>query len=127
MGAYCLGMTMLGSYPFGTRSRAVNDLGNQFVPFHTRLWDLLHGSTTGDLLLNWNSGYGVPFLADFLTYLMNPFSWLVGLFPRDLAELPVFLVTLGCVGLGTALMTVFLGRLHPGSPWLRALLAVGYG
>ncbi|MEU7190680.1 YfhO family protein [Streptomyces sp. NPDC045369] len=127
MGAYCLGMTMLGSYPFGTRSRAVNDLGNQFVPFHAHLWDLLHGNTTGDLLLNWNSGYGVPFLADFLTYLMNPFSWLVGLFPRDLAELPVFLVTLGCIGLGTALMTVFLGRLHPGAPWPRALLAVGYG
>ncbi len=127
MGAYCLGMTMLGSYPFGTRSRAVNDLGNQFVPFHAHLWDLLHGSTTGDLLLNWNSGYGVPFLADFLTYLMNPFSWLVGLFPRDLAELPVFLVTLGCIGLGSALMTVFLGRVHPGAPWPRALLAVGYG
>ncbi|KAA6221564.1 hypothetical protein CP973_05890 [Streptomyces albofaciens JCM 4342] len=127
MGAYCLGMTMLGSYPFGTRSRAVNDLGNQFVPFHVHLWDLMHGTTTGDLAFNWNSGYGVPFLADFLTYLMNPFSWLVGLFPRELAELPVFLVTLGCIGLGTALMTVFLGRLHPGSAWLRALLAVGYG
>ncbi|MFH8409986.1 YfhO family protein [Streptomyces sp. NPDC018019] len=127
MGAYCLGMTMLGSYPFGTRSRAVNDLGNQFVPFHAHLWDLLHGTTTGDLVFNWNSGYGVPFLADFLTYVMNPFSWLVGLFPRELAELPVFLVTLGCIGLGTALMTVFLGRLHPGSAWLRGLLAVGYG
>ncbi len=127
MGAYCLGMTMLGSYPFGTRSRAVNDLGNQFVPFHVHLWDLMHGTSTGDLAFNWNSGYGVPFLADFLTYLMNPFSWLVGLFPRELAELPVFLVTLGCIGLGTALMTVFLGRLHPGSAWLRALLAVGYG
>ncbi|WP_030600209.1 YfhO family protein [Streptomyces rimosus] len=127
MGAYCLGMTMLGSYPFGTRSRAVNDLGNQFVPFHVHLWDLMHGTGTGDLAFNWNSGYGVPFLADFLTYLMNPFSWLVGLFPRELAELPVFLVTLGCIGLGTALMTVFLGRLHPGSAWLRALLAVGYG
>ncbi|MFH8347261.1 YfhO family protein [Streptomyces sp. NPDC018045] len=127
MGAYCLGMTMLGSYPFGTRSRAVNDLGNQFVPFHAHLWDLLHGTTTGDLAFNWNSGYGTPFLADFLTYLMNPFSWLVGLFPRDLVDLPVFLVTLGCIGLGTALMTVFLGRVHPGSPWPRALLAVGYG
>ncbi|KWT58008.1 hypothetical protein ADL21_31435 [Streptomyces albus subsp. albus] len=127
MGAYCLGMTMLGSYPFGTRSRAVNDLGNQFVPFHVHLWDLMHGTGTGDLAFNWNSGYGVPFLADFLTYLMNPFSWLVGVFPRELAELPVFLVTLGCIGLGTALMTVFLGRLHPGSAWLRALLAVGYG
>lgn len=81
MGAYCLALALLGSYPFGPRSRAVNDLGNQFVPLHARLWDLLHGATSGDLFFNWSSGYGVPFLADFFTYLMNPFSWLVGLFP----------------------------------------------
>ncbi|MFB6437265.1 YfhO family protein [Streptomyces sp. NPDC056411] len=126
-GAYCLALALHGSYPFGPRSRAVNDLGNQFVPFHARLWDLLHGDANGDLLFNWSSGYGVPFLADFFTYLMNPFSWLVGLFPRALADLPVFLVTLLSIGLATALMTVFLGRLHPGSGWLRALLSVGYG
>ncbi|MFJ6749645.1 YfhO family protein [Streptomyces sp. NPDC091266] len=127
MGAYCLAMAILGSYPFGPRSRAVNDLGNQFIPFHARLWDLLHGESSGDLFFNWNSGYGVPFLADFLTYLMNPFSWLVGLFPRDLVDFPVFLVTLLSVGLATTLMTVFLGRLRAGSGGLRALLSVGYG
>ncbi|GGN64277.1 hypothetical protein GCM10012285_66230 [Streptomyces kronopolitis] len=127
MGAYCLGLALCGSYPFGPRSRAVNDLGNQFVPFHVRLWDLLHGATGGDLFFNWGSGYGVPFLADFFTYLMNPFSWLVGLFPRALADLPVFLVTLLSIGLGSALMTVLLGRLRPGSGVLRALLATGYG
>ncbi|MEU9122750.1 YfhO family protein [Streptomyces sp. NPDC048506] len=126
-GAYCLALALYGSYPFGPRSRAINDLGNQFVPFHARLWDLMHGTTSGDLLFNWSSGYGVPFLADFFTYLMNPFSWLVGLFPRELADLPVFLVTLFSIGLGAALMTVLLGRLHPGSGWLRALLSVGYG
>ncbi|MEU9501547.1 YfhO family protein [Streptomyces sp. NPDC048196] len=124
--AYCLGLALYGSYPFGPRSRAVNDLGNQFVPFHARLWDLLHGRTTGDLFFNWSSGYGVPFLADFVTYLMNPFSLLVGLFPRELADLPVFLVTLCSIGLAAALMTVLLGRLHPGSGTLRALLSVGY-
>ncbi|MFG2528188.1 YfhO family protein [Streptomyces sp. NPDC048516] len=127
MGAYCLALTLYGSYPFGPRSRAVNDLGNQFVPFHARLWDLLHGTTGGDLFFNWSSGYGVPFLADFFTYLMNPFSWLVGLFPRALADLPVFLVTLFSIGLAAALMTVFLGRLRQGSGPLRALLSVGYG
>lgn len=127
MGAYCLGLALYGSYPFGPHSRAVNDLGNQFVPFHTRLWDLMHGTTSGDLFFNWGSGYGVPFLADFFTYLMNPFSWLVGLFPRALADLPVFLVTLLSIGLGAALMTVLLGRLQPGSGVLRALLSVGYG
>lgn len=81
MAAYCLALALYGSYPFGPRSRAVNDLGNQFVPLHARLWDLMHGTTSGDLFFNWSSGYGVPFLADFFAYLMNPFSWLVGLFP----------------------------------------------
>ncbi|MGW7488114.1 YfhO family protein [Streptomyces sp. NPDC054786] len=127
MGAHCLALALYGSYPFGPRSRAVNDLGNQFVPFHARLWDLMHGTAGGDLFFNWSSGYGVPFLADFFTYLMNPFSWLVGLFPRALADLPVFLVTLLSIGLGAALMTVFLGRLRQGSGLLRALLSVGYG
>ncbi|KQV17383.1 MULTISPECIES: YfhO family protein [unclassified Kitasatospora] len=127
MGAYCLAMAVHGTYPFGDRSRAVNDLGDQSVPFHAHLWDLMHGNTTGDLLFNWNSGYGAPFLADFFSYLMNPFSWLVGLFPRSAVNFPVFLVTLLSIGLGTAVMTRFLGRLHPGSGRLRALLAVGYG
>lgn len=126
MGAYCLGTAAQGTYPFGARSRAVNDLGNQFVPLHAHLWDLMRGRSTGDLFFNWNSGYGVPFLADFLTYLSDPLSWLVVLFPRDAVQLPVFLVTVGCIGLGAALMTVFLGLLRPGSPWLRALLAVGF-
>ncbi|BFV57193.1 YfhO family protein [Kitasatospora sp. CMC57] len=127
MGAYCLATAIHGSYPFGSRSRAVGDLGDRYVPFHAHLWDLMHGDTTGDLLLNWNSGYGAPFLADFADYLMNPFSWLVGLFPRSAVNFPVFLVTLLCIGLAAALMTRFLGRLHPGSRLLRALLAVGYG
>ncbi|MFF3976737.1 YfhO family protein [Streptomyces sp. NPDC001828] len=126
MGAYCLAMAVHGTYPFGSRSRAVNDLGNQFVPFHAHLWDLMHGNTSGDLVFNWGSGFGVPFLGDFFTYLMNPFSWIVGLFPRDQVEIPVFLVTLLSVGLAAFLMTVFLGRLRPGSPWLRGLLSVGY-
>ncbi len=127
MASYCVALFARDTYPFGERSRAVNDLANQFVPFHAQLWDLQHGTGTGDLFFNWSSGYGVPFLADFFTYLGNPFSWLVGLFPRDMVDLPVFLVTLFSIGLGTALMTVFLGRLHPGSPWPRALLSVGYG
>ncbi|WP_344460576.1 YfhO family protein [Kitasatospora kazusensis] len=125
--AYCLASAFHGTYPFGGRSRAVGDLGDRFVPFHAHLWDLQHGTATGDLLFNWNSGYGSPFLADFLAYLANPFSWLVGLFPRAAVNLPVFLVTLLSIGLASALMTVFLGRLHPGPPWLRALLAAGYG
>lgn len=126
MAAYCVGTGVHGIYPFGPHGRAVNDLGNQFVPMHAQLWGLMHGAGGGDLLFNWNSAFGVPFLADFFTYLANPFSWLVGLFPRADADLPVFLVTLLSIGLAAAVMTGFLGRLRPGSPWLRALLAAGY-
>jgi Bacterial membrane protein YfhO len=127
MGAYCVASAVHGTYPFGARSRAINDLGNQFIPFHAHLWDVMHGTSGGDLFFNWNSAFGVPFLGDFFTYLTNPFSWLVVLWPRDMVDFPVFLVTLFSIGLGTATMTVFLGRLQPGSPWLRALLATGFG
>lgn len=126
MAAYSSGLAARGVYPFGSVPRATNDLRHQYVPFHTRLWDLLHGNAQGDLLFNWQSGYGVGFLGDFFTYLTNPFSLLTGLLPRQQAELSVYLVSLCSMGLAAALMTVYLGRLRPGSPWLRALLSVGY-
>jgi hypothetical protein len=127
MGAFCLSLLARHTYPFGATSRAVNDLGNQFTPFHAELWDLEHGVASGDILFSWSSGYGVAFLPDFFSFLGNPFSWLVGLFPRDMIDFSVFLVTLLSLGLAAGLMTVFLGRLHPGSRWWRALLGVGYG
>lgn len=126
MAAYSSGLAARGVYPFGSVPRATNDLRHQYVPFHTRLWDLQHGNAQGDLLFNWQSGYGVGFLGDFFTYLTNPFSLLTGLLPRQHADLSVYLVSLCSMGLAAALMTVYLGRLRPGSPWLRALLSVGY-
>ncbi|WP_344389024.1 YfhO family protein [Streptomyces vastus] len=77
MAAFVNSGALRGTYPFGDRSRAVNDLGNQFVPFHAHLWDLLHGTSSGDLFFNWNSAFGVPYWADFVSYLGNPFSLLV--------------------------------------------------
>ncbi|MGW4898213.1 YfhO family protein [Kitasatospora sp. NPDC004240] len=120
MGGYVLAALLRGAWPPGAATAA--------VPFQTRLWDLLHGRATGDGLFNWSSGYGAPFLADLFGHLMNPLSWPAALLlPRDQARLAVFLVVLGSIGLATALMTVALGRLHPGPAPLRALLAVGYG
>ncbi|MFF4379602.1 YfhO family protein [Kitasatospora sp. NPDC001547] len=118
-GGYGLAAAVRGQWPAGAEAVA--------VPYHAHLWDLLHGQAAGDLLFNWNSGYGAPFLADFFAYLMNPFSWPTALLPRDQGRLAVLLVTLATIGLGTALMTHLLGRLHPGPRPLRALAAVGYG
>jgi uncharacterized membrane protein YfhO len=127
MAAFCLSLAATHTYPFGPHSRAVNDLGNQFIPFHAELWDLEHGVMNGDLFFSWSSGYGAAFLPDVFSFLGNPFSWLVGLWPRDLLDFPVFLVTLLGLGLAAATMTVFLGRLQPGSRWWRMLLGIGYG
>ncbi|MGW0391442.1 YfhO family protein [Streptomyces sp. NPDC003042] len=126
MAAYCTGLAAHRTYPFGPQSRAMNDLRNQYVPFHARLWDLQHGAAGGDLFFNWQSGYGVGFLADFFTYLGNPLSWTVGVFPRHYVDFAVFLVSVFSIALAAALMTVFLGRLNPDLPWMRGLLSVGY-
>ncbi|MEV7941865.1 YfhO family protein [Kitasatospora sp. NPDC088264] len=118
-GGYALAVGLRGAWPTGA--------GEAALPYHAHLWDLMHGRAAGDLLFNWNSGYGVPFLADFFAYLMNPFSWATALLPRDQGRFALLLVTLATIGLGTALMAHLLGRLHAGPHWLRALAAVGYG
>ncbi|MFF1909953.1 YfhO family protein [Kitasatospora sp. NPDC058218] len=119
MAGYALATGLRGAWPPGSAQTA--------VPFHAQLWDLAHGQAPGDLLFNWNSGYGAPFLADFFAYLMNPFSWPTVLLPRDQGQLAVFLVALFSIGLGTGLMAHALGRLHAGPRWLRAVTSVGYG
>jgi len=125
--SYCSACAVRGTSPFGPRSRAINDLANQFVPFHAHFWDLVRGRGSGDLFLNWDSAYGVGFLPDFHTYLMNPFSWIVVLFPRDHIDTAVFWVTPMSMALGAAVMTCYLGMISKGSWWQRAVLGAAYG
>ena len=125
--SYCAACAIRGTAPFGSRSRAINDLANQFVPFHAHFWDLVHGRGSGDLFLNWDSGYGASFLPDFHTYLMNPFSWLVVLFPRESIDDAVFWVTPLSMAMGAALMTRYLGMISKGPWWQRAVLGAAYG
>ncbi|MCB5179054.1 YfhO family protein, partial [Streptomyces antimicrobicus] len=113
-------------YPYGPRHRSVNDLGNQFVPFHAQLWDLLHGRAAGGLLLNWRSGYGTSFLPDFGTYLASPFAPLVGLFPRADIDLAVYVVTLVKTAAAAAAMAWLLRTLRRGPWWAAGLLAASY-
>ncbi|WNI22885.1 YfhO family protein [Streptomyces sp. ITFR-16] len=124
----CAGDAVARSYPFGPRTRSVNDLGNQFVPFHAHLWDLLHGKADGGLLLNWQSGYGSSFLPDLGTYLTSPFALLVGVFPRDRVDLAVYVVTLVKTGAAAASMTWLLTALRRGRgrEWAAAVLGASY-
>ncbi|QNP63689.1 YfhO family protein [Streptomyces genisteinicus] len=127
-GAVTAGDLAARTFPFGPRTRSVNDLGNQFVPFHARLWDLLHGRTDGGLLLDWQSGYGSNALTDLGTYLTSPFSVLVALFPRDGIDLAVYVVTLVKTAVAAAAMTWLLTALHKGRGrrWAAGVLGASY-
>ncbi|MFB7079234.1 YfhO family protein [Streptomyces sp. NPDC056308] len=124
--AVCAGDAWARSFPFGPRTRSVNDLGNQFVPFHSRLWDLLHGNADGGILLNWSSGYGTSFLPDLGTYLTSPFALLVGVFPRDRIDLAVYVVTVLKMASAAALMALLLLTLRGGRWWAAGVLGGSY-
>ncbi|WP_216587476.1 YfhO family protein [Streptomyces brasiliscabiei] len=122
----CAGDVVARSYPFGARTRSVNDLGNQYVPFHAHLWDLLHGRGDGGPVVNWQSGFGASFLPDLGTYLSSPFALLVAVFPRDQIDLAVYVVTLVKVAAAGAAMAWLLLALRPGRWWAAGLLGSSY-
>ncbi|MGW1186503.1 YfhO family protein [Streptomyces sp. NPDC002559] len=124
--AVCAGDALARVFPFGHHTRSVNDLGNQFVPFHARLWDLLHGDADGGVLLNWSSGYGTSFLPDLGTYLTSPFALLVGVFPRDRIDLAVYAVTVLKTASAAALMALLLLTLRGGRWWAAGMLGGSY-
>ncbi|WP_078940687.1 YfhO family protein [Streptomyces cellulosae] len=122
----CAGDLVARSYPFGPHTRSVNDLGNQYVPFHAHLWDLLHGRADGGLFLNWQSGYGAGMLPDLGTYLTSPFALLVGVFPRDEIDLAVYVITVLKIACAAAAMARLLLTLRPGRWWAAGLLGASY-
>ncbi|MEU9039106.1 YfhO family protein [Streptomyces sp. NPDC048352] len=124
--AVCGGDAVARVFPYGPRHRSVNDLGNQFVPFHAHLWDLLHGRAQGGLLLNWQSGYGTSFLPDFGTYLTSPFALLVALFPREDIDLAVYTVTVLKMTAAAAAMAWLLRTQRRGPWWAAGLLGASY-
>ncbi|MFE9401873.1 YfhO family protein [Streptomyces sp. NPDC006530] len=129
--AVCGADAVAGVIPLGPlqrHTRAINDLGNQFVPFHAHLWDLLHGRAEGGLLLNWQSGYGTSFLPDLGTYLGSPFALLVALFPRDRIDLAVYTITVLKMAAAAAAMTVLLLALRPVARhrWAAGVLGAAY-
>ncbi|WP_189735512.1 YfhO family protein [Streptomyces nojiriensis] len=124
--AVCAGDAAARVFPYGPRHRSINDLGNQFVPFHAQLWDLLHGRAEGGLLFNWRSGYGMSFLPDLGTYLTSPFAVLVGLFPRADIDLAVYVVTVLKTSAAAAAMAWLLRTQRRGPWWAAGLLGASY-
>ncbi|MFE3165153.1 YfhO family protein [Streptomyces sp. NPDC059224] len=122
----CAADAVARSYPFGSHTRDVNDLGNQYVPFHAHLWDLLHGHADGGLVLNWQSGYGSSFLPDIGTYVSSPFALLVGVFPRDEIDLAVYVITVLKTAVAGAAMAWLLLSLRRGRWWAAGLLGASY-
>uniref|UniRef100_UPI001CED0388 YfhO family protein n=1 Tax=Streptomyces sp. NK15101 TaxID=2873261 RepID=UPI001CED0388 len=125
--AVCGGDAAARVFPFGPRRRAVNDLANQFVPFHAHLWDLLRGRADGGPLLDWQGGWGTSFLPDYGTYLSSPFAPLVALFPRGDIEYAVYGITVLKTAVAAAAMTFLLRRTGPAGPWWwAAVLGASY-
>lgn len=124
--AVCAGDAAARIYPYGPRHRSISDLGNQYIPFHAHLRDLLHGTAHGGLFVNWQSGYGTSFLPDLGTYLSSPFALLVAAFPKDRIDLAVYLVTLLKMAAASAAMTSLLLTLRPGRWWAAGLFGASY-
>ncbi|MFF4170943.1 YfhO family protein [Streptomyces sp. NPDC001744] len=124
--AVCGGDAVARVFPFGPDRRSVNDLANQFVPFHAHLWDLLRGRADGGLLFDWRAGWGTAFLPDYGTYLSSPFAPLVALFPRGDIEYAVYAITVLKTAVAAAAMTHLLRRLGPGAWWWAAVLGASY-
>ncbi|MEO7268346.1 MAG: YfhO family protein [Knoellia sp.] len=124
----CIAGWVRGTYPFGTKTRNTNDLGEQYVPMLTYARDVITGNAHGDLLFSWQSGHGVPVLGDSLAYVGTTLSWLVLLFPRDRIDLSLFAIYVAALGLGAAFMTLLLRRLRPSAPAALAVVGgVAYG
>ncbi len=112
--AVILGGLLRGTYPFGSRGRNILDLRQQFIPMHAYLRDLITGAVPGDFFFNWSSGYGVPYIGDFMAYNGAALSWIVLLFPRDKIDLALYVIMLAAIAAAAAAMTAYLRMLRPG-------------
>lgn len=116
-----------GTYPFGDGARSTNDLGQQFIPMYAHLRDIVTGQAPGDLIFNWSSGFGVPFLGDLMAYVGSTLSWIALVLPRDRIDLALFLVAVAAIALAAGAMTAYLRQLRPTGPvWLAVAAGVSY-
>lgn len=89
-----------GVFPFGEKSVLVTDMSQQYVDFHSWLYDAVKGGDS--LFFSWNTGMGMNLTGIFSFYLASPFSLLVLLFERTQVQDALFFITLlkaACAGL----------------------------
>lgn len=116
-----------GRYPFGAYTRNINDMWQQFIPFHLHLRDILTGPSESNFLFNWSIGGGTSFVGDYGTYLSSPFTLLVVLFPRDQIEITMWVIVTLKMAVAAALMVYFLRAIQPGPSWALVFLGAAYG
>lgn len=91
---------VFGVYPFGERSLLITDMSQQYVDFHSWLYDVIHGQD--NLFFSWRTGLGMNMTGVYSFYIASPFSFLVLLFPKSGIPEALLLITLlkvGCAGL----------------------------
>ncbi|TDD61896.1 hypothetical protein E1263_05775 [Kribbella antibiotica] len=117
-----------GTFPFGERTRNVYDLGNQFIPMAAYLRDVVTGRGNGDLIFNWQSGFGTPFVGDFMAYVGSSLSWIALILPRAQIDLALYLIAVAAMGLAAGAMTAYLRMLRPSGPvWVAITAGASYG
>lgn len=123
-GLWVLALALFGFYPFGQYTVLITDMGQQYVEFHTALYDIVHSG--GSLFYTWNTGMGMNFVGLSAYYLASPFTLLLLLFPRAaISEALLLIISLkiACAGLT---FSIFLRRAVPVGGTVNVLFSALY-
>ncbi len=118
-------LCLFGIAPFGSRSILITDLAQQYIEYHTALYDAVRGG--GNLLYTWDGGLGMNFLGLFSYYLASPFTALTLFFPRSLLPEAVLLVISLKLAGSAAAMSLFLQKAADVRGTANVLFAAMYG
>ena len=94
-------LVIKGVYPFGSNIIGYIDYTVGLVPTYTHLWDFIHGNS--DFFYQPNLGGGSNIFASFVfNSLLNPFAWIIGIFPKSAIIHGIVLI----IGLQLAVMAL---------------------
>ena len=117
--------------PFGSQSASLDDLFRLIIPFLDQFGTILRGTSTSDMLFNWNIGLGANFLPDYATHLAGPWDFLAGIVPMTMTDGLVWIIATLNYSCAAAAMVYLLNAIRPISSqfsrWLIAAMSAGYG